>query len=225
MRKLMTTAGLAVALLAGPAFAASDAQTSTTGADAARTGSAAAPGSATGGGSASSEGSAATSTSSGMTDSGSAASTSDTGADPARTGSAAAPGSATGGGSAETQSGTSSTTTTMGSTPGTAGAAATERTFTTSELHELIGQEVQNAGGEDIGEVNDVVMVDGRPVLVVGVGGFLGLGAKEVTVPYEEATMSSDGVQVNMTQDQLKQQPEYDAESTAGVSIKDTYKQ
>src|SRR5690554_5533425 len=49
MRKLMTTAGLAVALLAGPAFAASDAQTSTTGADAARTGSAAAPGSATGG--------------------------------------------------------------------------------------------------------------------------------------------------------------------------------
>ncbi len=224
MRKLMTTAGLAVALLAGPAYAASDAQTSTTGSDAARTGSAAAPGSATGGGSATSEGSAATSTSSGMTGSGSAASTSDTGADPARTGSAAAPGSATGGGSAETQSGTSSTTT-MGSTPGTAGATATERTFTTGELHELIGQDVQNAGGEEIGEVNDVVMVDGRPVLVVGVGGFLGLGAKEVTVPYEEATMSSDGVQVNMTQDQLKQQPEYDAEATAGVSIKDTYKQ
>ena len=83
---------------------------------------------------------------------------------------------------------------------------------------------MKNSAGDDIGEVNDVVMVDGRPVLIVGVGGFLGIGEKEVTVPYDEATMSSDGLQVAMTKDQLKTQPAYNADATAGVSVKDTYK-
>jgi len=45
-----------------------------------------------------------------------------------------------------------------------------------------------------------------------------------VTVPYDEATKSSEGLAVSMTKDQLKTQPEYNADATAGVSVKDTYK-
>ncbi len=239
MRKLMTTASLAAVLMAGPALAAND-STTATGSDPARTGSAAVSGSATGGGAATS-----TTGSGQMTTGASGADTNPaTGADPARTGSAATSGSATGGGMQGTDrtanpAGTaaSGTTDTMGSDPARTGSQAAQgsatgggmgstaaTTYDQGELHALIGQDVRNASGEDIGEVNDVVMVDGRPVLIVGVGGFLGIGEKEVTVPYDEATKSSDGLAVSMTKDQLKTQPEYNADATAGVSVKDTYK-
>lgn len=260
MRKFMTTASFAAMLMAGPALAASDVTTSTTGASPERTGSAAVSGSATGGGMES------TNKASGTLKTGDQASDTNpaTGADPARTGSAATQGSATGGGmqasepnakpmgSGSGMAADSTTTPTTGANPdrtgskaaagsatgggsealksGTAasgmgtGAATMAKSYDQGELHALIGQDVRNASGDDIGEVNDVVMVDGRPMLVVGVGGFLGIGEKEVTVPYDEATMSSDGLQVPMTKDQLKTQPEYNADATAGVSVKDTYK-
>ncbi|MET4697077.1 sporulation protein YlmC with PRC-barrel domain [Constrictibacter sp. MBR-5] len=238
MRKLMTTASLAAVLMAGPALAAND--STTTGSDPSRTGSAAVSGSATGGGGATST------TGSGQMTTGAAGSETNpaSGADATRTGSAATSGSATGGGMQGTDrsaspAGTaaSGTTDTTGSDPARTGSQAAQgsatgggmgstakTTYDQGELHALIGQDVRNASGEDIGEVNDVVMVDGRPVLIVGVGGFLGIGEKEVTVPYDEATKSSEGLAVSMTKDQLKTQPEYNADATAGVSVKDTYK-
>lgn len=198
MRKLMTTASLAAFLMAGPALAASDTtQTQTMGSDPARTGSAAVEGSATGGGSADATTGAAPMTTGQTGAAGQADTMSPT------TGADAAPGGAMG---------------------GTAGAQAGAESYDQSQLHALIGQDVRNAEGDTIGDVNDVVMVDGRPMLVVGVGGFLGIGEREVTVPYEQATMSSDGLQVPMSKDQLREQPQYDADATAGVSLKETYK-
>ena len=254
MRKLMTTASLAAVLMAGPALAASDMTTNSTGSDPARTGSAAVSGSATGGGAATSN-----MTSGELKTGAKDAEMSVTGADAARTGSAAVEGSATGGGkqasepNAKPMGSTADTSSTPGATAvgtgadrtgskavqgsatgaGKEGVAATgaagtstmaNKAYDQGELHALIGKDVTNSAGDDIGEVNDVVMVDGRPVLIVGVGGFLGIGEKEVTVPYDEATMSSDGLMVPMTKDQLKTQPAYNADATAGVSVKDTYK-
>jgi sporulation protein YlmC with PRC-barrel domain len=50
----------------------------------------------------------------------------------------------------------------------------------------LIGRSVQRPDGELIGDINDVVLdQDGRAMAVlIGVGGFLGIGAKRVGVPY-----------------------------------------
>lgn len=51
----------------------------------------------------------------------------------------------------------------------------------------LIGSSVYNENNESIGEVDDILIPSGGsgPVAVISVGGFLGIGAKLVAVPYE----------------------------------------
>ena len=103
---------------------------------------------------------------------------------------------------------------------GVAGAAVSSATDPAA-LRDLIGRNVENAAGERIGEIEDVVLQDGRrSVLIVSVGGFLGIGEKLVTVPYDEVTMTSDGILVNLTRGQLKRQPAYDPRADAGTSLK-----
>jgi hypothetical protein len=52
---------------------------------------------------------------------------------------------------------------------------------------ELIGTPVRNAKEDKLGDINDVIMgKDGKPaVAVLGVGGFLGIGEKNVGVPFQ----------------------------------------
>ncbi len=74
---------------------------------------------------------------------------------------------------------------------------------------------VQNGAGEKIGTVNDLLLgSDGKIVAVVlGVGGFLGLGEKEVTVPFSIIRiMGRDSdwyFLVDTTKDELKDAPNY----------------
>ena len=51
----------------------------------------------------------------------------------------------------------------------------------------LIGSSVYNENNESIGEVDDILIPSGGsgPVAVISVGGFLGIGAKLVAVPYD----------------------------------------
>ena len=48
--------------------------------------------------------------------------------------------------------------------------------------------------------------------LIVGVGGFLGMGQRDVALPISDLRMSSDNVLLmsQMSEDQLKDMPEYD---------------
>jgi len=75
---------------------------------------------------------------------------------------------------------------------------------------------VYNMAGEKIGDVNDIVMDESGRVtaVVLGVGGFLGMGEKEVSMKTEEVKrmVHSDGktyFTVNATADQLKAAPAY----------------
>ncbi len=67
-----------------------------------------------------------------------------------------------------------------GSAPSTAGA--------------LIGAEVASAAGEDIGEIDNVVRINGEVMAVVGVGGFLGLGEHSVALPLTELDWQGETV-------------------------------
>jgi putative membrane protein len=51
----------------------------------------------------------------------------------------------------------------------------------------LIGRTVENANGDDLGEINNVIINEKGKVVatVIGVGGFLGVGEKNVAVPFE----------------------------------------
>jgi hypothetical protein len=50
----------------------------------------------------------------------------------------------------------------------------------------LIGRTVENGKGDDLGEINNVVINENGNVVavVIGVGGFLGIGEKDVGVPF-----------------------------------------
>lgn len=58
----------------------------------------------------------------------------------------------------------------------------------------LIGMKVVNAANETVGDINEVVLnADGQvSALIVGVGGFLGIGEREVAVSYGSIRKSRD---------------------------------
>lgn len=80
----------------------------------------------------------------------------------------------------------------------------------TAPPNSIVGLNVVNAEGEEIGEVAGV---DGSKV-IVSVGGFLGLGAHDVALEWDELEMTGNGadakLQTAMTKEQLKGMPQYE---------------
>jgi sporulation protein YlmC with PRC-barrel domain len=75
---------------------------------------------------------------------------------------------------------------------------------------------VYNMAGERIGDVNDLALDESGKVtaVIIGVGGFLGIGEKDVSMKLDEIKrmVHSDGktyFTVNATKDQLKAAPDY----------------
>ena len=77
----------------------------------------------------------------------------------------------------------------------------------------LIGRDVQNLQGETVGEINSIYLdKDGKvDSVIVGVGGFLGMGEREAKFAWKDLKIMNGGekVTVNMTKDQIKDHPEY----------------
>jgi len=98
----------------------------------------------------------------------------------------------------------------------------------------IIGESVYNSVADDaenIGNVNDLVLgLDGEAeYVVIGVGGFLGLGQRDVAIPFEELEWAErDGqawLVVNTTREALEAQPEFDTSAydpSLGVPAQDT---
>jgi sporulation protein YlmC with PRC-barrel domain len=81
----------------------------------------------------------------------------------------------------------------------------------------LIGEEVYNLDNENIGEVSDLIIDNGKTIkaVVVSVGGFLGLGERNVAIKPGSVVLSEmpDGTArlvVNTTKEQLKNAPPFD---------------
>ncbi|KQR77490.1 PRC-barrel domain-containing protein [Rhizobium sp. Leaf341] len=80
-----------------------------------------------------------------------------------------------------------------------------------------LGQSVYNSSDESIGEINDVIFSKDGSVeaAVIGVGGFLGIGEKNVAVPLDKVTVAevpnSDDIKLTTTEtaDTLKAAPEF----------------
>jgi sporulation protein YlmC with PRC-barrel domain len=79
----------------------------------------------------------------------------------------------------------------------------------------FIGTNVRNQNNEIVGKVEDVYIDDRGAIktVVVSVGGFLGMGAKDVAVRWSDIGRSRDGKSLvlitNWTKDSLKAMPEY----------------
>lgn len=81
------------------------------------------------------------------------------------------------------------------------------------DAKELLGTDIKNAQNETVGEVQAVQLDAAGQVrnLIVGVGGFLGLGERAVAVQPSAVTVADGGdtIRTTLTKDQLKAMPEY----------------
>jgi hypothetical protein len=79
---------------------------------------------------------------------------------------------------------------------------------------DVIGANVVNADGDTVAEILDLVKKSGGDQLhaVLSVGGFLGIGDKEVVVPVSDLDVTPDGqiLMANANQEQLKGMPQYE---------------
>lgn len=81
----------------------------------------------------------------------------------------------------------------------------------------LIGTKIQNGAGENVGDVNYLVLDDSGHVttVVIGVGGFLGVGEKNIAVPFKDVTKQQDNngntiFVLNASKDELSSAPAYE---------------
>jgi hypothetical protein len=59
---------------------------------------------------------------------------------------------------------------------------------------QLMGQPITNEAGENVGNINDLLFEKGGRIenVVIGVGGFLGIGEKNVAVPFGTLAFTAD---------------------------------
>jgi sporulation protein YlmC with PRC-barrel domain len=84
-------------------------------------------------------------------------------------------------------------------------------------VSKLTGTDVRNAAGENLGDVNDVLVDNtGMPtVAIIGVGGFLGLGEKNVGVPFKALQFTTNNetnarvARLDVTKEALKAAPPF----------------
>ena len=102
-------------------------------------------------------------------------------------------------------------------TQAAAGSYLTQQSPDQVSANTYIGQSVYNGSNQSIGKVNDLIMQKqgGIVAAVIGVGGFLGIGEKNVAVPINSVTVaqnSQDGsvkLTTTETADSLKAAPEF----------------
>ncbi len=79
----------------------------------------------------------------------------------------------------------------------------------------LIGATVRTSGNEDVGSVSDLLIdEDGQIVgIVIGVGGFLGIGERDVAIGWDDVTRSGAAdeqeLRIEKTRDDLRSAPAF----------------
>jgi sporulation protein YlmC with PRC-barrel domain len=76
-----------------------------------------------------------------------------------------------------------------------------------SETRHVLGMRIRNEQGREVGEIDNLLIDtrDGRiSHVVIGVGGFMGVGEKKVVVPWADLKIASDGKRPVATLEQAK---------------------
>jgi sporulation protein YlmC with PRC-barrel domain len=83
----------------------------------------------------------------------------------------------------------------------------------------LIGSKVKTASGENVGQIDDVLIDQTGQIrlAILGVGGFLGIGEKKTPVPWQAITATANqDFTLNVDRQKLKNAPTIDKNQTAG---------
>lgn len=93
-----------------------------------------------------------------------------------------------------------------------AGQSAASAQGKSMQVSKIINMDLYNVNGNRLGDIEHVVTdASGGNSVVIGHGGFLGMGEKQIAVPIEDIWMKGGRlVTRNVTDDQIKSMPEYD---------------
>ncbi|MCZ8179341.1 MAG: PRC-barrel domain-containing protein [Rhizobium sp.] len=88
----------------------------------------------------------------------------------------------------------------MGTTAQAPAASSASGTYLTEQaenhisVNDFMGQAIYTSDNQSIGEINDLLVEDNGYVVaaVVGVGGFLGIGEKNVAIPFDKITITRE---------------------------------
>src|SRR5262249_30633119 len=87
---------------------------------------------------------------------------------------------------------------------------------------EVYKADVYDPSDHKLGKVTDLMIDNDGNVTtaIIGVGGFLGAGKKDVEIPFKDLTISKrdgkDWLVINRTKDELKSAPAYDKKTDPG---------
>ena len=125
------------------------------------------------------------------------------------------------GATSQSQSGRSATTSSTQRTGATSSTQSSTylSTAPANGIHagNLIGSEVKSMNDETVGNVSDLVIdSDGQvAAIIVGVGGFLGVGEKDVAISWDSVTRSQnpsdEGVMVDVSRESLNSAPAFES--------------
>jgi PRC-barrel domain len=78
-------------------------------------------------------------------------------------------------------------------------------------IDQLEDMDIYGPNGEEIGDADEVLVdASGQPVAIsADVGGFLGLGDKDVVIGLDQVTKDGDNLKVSMTKEQIEALPEF----------------
>jgi sporulation protein YlmC with PRC-barrel domain len=98
------------------------------------------------------------------------------------------------------------------------GQPSTPSAFREMRAGDLIGERVYNTGGESMGQIEDIVVNRGNNAIaaLVGMGGFLGVGEKQVAVLLSDLEMQGDSIVVkDLTRTDFQRRLAYQANDWA----------
>jgi sporulation protein YlmC with PRC-barrel domain len=92
-----------------------------------------------------------------------------------------------------------------------------------ARVSKLVGTDIHSSGGDDVGEIDDVLMSttpSAKPMVVISVGGTLGVGEKLIAMPLDELKVSgNDELYIDRTTNQLTAEPAFKyGESETGAA-------
>jgi hypothetical protein len=87
----------------------------------------------------------------------------------------------------------------------------TQTILPSENVHSVLGKEVRNGAGENLGRIVDVLIDQGGQVraVVIDFGGFLGVGARRLVVDSTALHPGPDTIMADITRDQARAAPEY----------------
>ena len=104
---------------------------------------------------------------------------------------------------------------------GAPGEQAVEGEITSISVSEIIGSDLVNGRGEELGTIEQIVRTDEGEYAIVAHGGLLGFGEDQVALPLDHISVSADTgefIMSGMSQEEIDQLPQFDMEGNEPLS-------